>query len=280
MIFTTAYSLSKKINFIERHITLDANSQGLDHSSSSEYKDFKILNFYSKNLEIIDNKNAVKNINQGEIINLQNLGSSYIFNKNVKKGAVLKKKLLKLSQPKIGIDDLTLPRYLGKKLNNDIKINTPLTSDLFYKVNLSKKHNLFVNSKKISIPIRPHDYLKLNNEIKGKFYELHLSFKDVELFNKNSIVRNFLETKSFSVHAPDYVDENNIVDLFAKNKELRKKSLKLLTKCLKLCKYLTSISKKQTNLIISISKHDNMYSRKTFYLKVLNFIKKIKKFIM
>ena len=276
-IYNCIYALSKKINFIERHITLDANSQGLDHSSSSEYKDFKILNFYSKNLEIIDNKNAVKNINQGEIINLQNLGSSYIFNKNVKKGAVLKKKLLKLSQPKIGIDDLTLPRYLGKKLNNDIKINTPLTSDLFYKVNLSKKHNLFVNSKKISIPIRPHDYLKLNNEIKGKFYELHLSFKDVELFNKNSIVRNFLETKSFSVHAPDYVDENNIVDLFAKNKELRKKSLKLLTKCLKLCKYLTSISKKQTNLIISISKHDNMYSRKTFYLKVLNFIKKIKK---
>jgi N-acetylneuraminate synthase len=276
-IYNCIYVLSKKIDFIERHITLDKKSEGIDHSSSSEYKDFKLLNFYIKNLNIIDNKDSVKNINQGELLNIQNLGSSYIFNKNVKANTILKKNLLKLSQPKIGIDDFSLSKYLGKKLKKDVKINTPLTSDLFNKFSLLKKHNLFINEKKLSIPIRPHDYIKLSNEIKGKYYELHLSFKDVKSFNKNSINKNFLKKNFFSVHAPDYVDENNILDLFSKNKKLRKTSLQLLTKCLKICKYITSINKKKTNLIISISKYDNKYSKNDFYKKVLNFTKKIKK---
>tara|TARA_B100000579_G_scaffold396840_1_gene375961 strand:- start:971 stop:2848 length:1878 start_codon:yes stop_codon:yes gene_type:complete len=276
-IFNCIYVLSKRIDFIERHITLNVKSQGLDHSSSSELEDFKLLNYYCKNLNIIDNNKSPKIVNQGEILNIQNLGSSYVFNRDVCSGAILKKKFLTLSQPKIGIDDLSLHKYLGTKIKKNVKKKTPLTSDLFNELKLSKKHLLFINKKKLSIPIRPHDYIKLNQEIMGKYYELHLSYKDVNSFKKNSIKINFLKNNLFSVHCPDYVDENNILNLFSKNKTVKKRSLQILKKCIEICKYISSANQKETKLIISISKNDKGYSREDFYLKIFNFIKKIKK---
>jgi sialic acid synthase SpsE/endonuclease IV len=276
-IYNCIYALSKKIDFIERHITLNTRGRGLDHSSSSEFNEFKILNFYCKNLNVIDNQNSKKEINQGEIINLQNLGSSYIFNRDIKKGEVLNKKFLKLSQPKVGIDDLTIDKYLGLRIKRDITKNTPLTSNCFYKDRLNKNHLSFINSKKISIPIRPHDYHELINEINSNYYELHLSYKDANTFNKRSLNKDFIKKNYFSVHAPDYIDENNILDLFSKNQKIKKKSLRLLKKCIQICKYINDISKFDTKLIVSISSNNNNRNKEIFYRKVLNLVNQIKK---
>ncbi len=214
-ILNCIYVLSKKIDFIERHITYNRNADGLDHSSSSEFKDFKILNYYCKNLHIIDQTNKRKMPNQGEIINIQNLGSSYVFKRNIKSGTKLKKKFLKLQQPKIGIDDLEIKNYLGLKINRNVDKDTYLTKHLFKNQELSNKHLNFIEKKKISIPIRAHDYIELNKEINGKYYELHLSYKDVKNFDKNTFEKEFVKNNFFSVHAPDYINENNILDLFS-----------------------------------------------------------------
>ena len=276
-IYNCIYSLSKRIDFIERHITLDKKGIGLDHTSSSEFDEFKVLNFYCNNLDIIDNKKPKKEVNQGEMINIQNLGSSYVFNQDIEQGKILSKKLLKLSQPKVGIDDLEIDKYIGLKIKKNIKKNTPLTSNCFYDYKLSKKHLSFIKLKKISIPVRPHDYYELSNEIKSKFFELHLSYKDVNSFNKTSLDRNFIKTNFFSVHAPDYIDESNILDLFSKNQKIRKKSLQLLNKCIKICKQIKNTSNFDTKLIISISKKNGNLSKKTFYKKVLHLVNQIKK---
>ena len=276
-IFNCIYLLSKKINYIERHITLDVKSNGLDHSSSSEFEDFKILNYYCKNLEVIDKINSNKVINQGEIINIQNLGSSYVFKKNLKAGTILKKKDLKLSQPKIGIDDLEIEKYLGLKIKKNVSQNTALTSNFFNNYNLLNKHFLFIKKKKISIPIRPHDYNELHKELKGNYYELHLSYKDVNFFNKNSIEMKFIKNNYFSIHAPDYVDENNILNLFSKNKIIRNKSHQLLRKCIKICKYIETITKFKTKLIVSISGYNKEINKEIFYMDVSKLIKKINK---
>ena len=276
-IFNCIYVLSKKINFIERHITLNKNANGLDHTSSSELKDFSILNYYSQNLEIIDKKDSNKVPNQGEIINVQNLGSSYVFKKNLEAGTVVRKGLLKLQQPKIGIDDLEIDKYLGLKIKKNVKKNSYLTTSLFHHKILSNKQIVFIKKKKISIPIRPHDYKELHKEIKGTNYELHLSFRDVENFNKKTFMKEFIQNNHFSVHAPDYIDENNIIDLFSKNKFVRKKSIQLLKKSVAICKYIQSLSGFSTKLIVSISRHDAKMSKKIFYLKLLNKLKGIKK---
>jgi N-acetylneuraminate synthase len=276
-VYNCIYALSKKINFIERHITLNKNAEGLDHASSSEFHDFETLNFYCKNLAIIDNQNYYKRPNQGEIINIQNLGCSYVFKKNLKSGTVLKKNFLQLSQPKIGIDDLEIDKYLGLRVNKNVKKNTPLISSLFKENKLLNKHSLFIKKKKISIPIRPHDYKQLQKEINTNFYEFHLSYKDVNNFNKNNFSENFIKNNFFSIHAPDYIDQNNILDLFSANKKIRQKSLRILEKCIMICKFIKSVNNSDTKLIISISKYDKQISKVDFYLQLLNFLKKIKK---
>jgi N-acetylneuraminate synthase len=276
-IFSCIYVLSKKIAFIERHITLNKNADGLDHTSSSEFNDFNILNYYCRNLEVIDQKNFKKLPNQGEIINVQNLGSSYVFKKNLKVGTLVKKKFLKLQQPKIGIDDLEIDKYLGLKINKNVKKNSPLTITLFYNQKLSNKQITFIQKKKISIPIRSHDYKMLHNEIRGNHYEIHLSFKDVENFNKTTFHKEFILYNKFSVHAPDYIDENNIIDLFSENKFVRDKSLKLLKKCIQICNYIQSLNNYNTKLIVSLSSYDAKINKKNFYLKLLNKLKSLKK---
>ena len=276
-ILNCIYVLSKKISFIERHITYNKSAEGLDHSSSSEFKDFKILNYYCKNLHIIDQKNKNKMPNQGEIINIQNLGSSYVFKKNIKSGTKLKKNFLKLQQPKIGIDDLEIKKYLGLKINANVKKNTYLKKNLFKDQKLSNRHLDFIKKKKISIPIRPHDYKELNREINGKYYELHLSYKDVKNFSKNTFEKKFIINNFFSVHAPDYIDENNICDLFSSDSFVRMKSHQLIKKCTQICSFINSLNNLKTKLIVSISQFDKKIDKRDFYLKLSNKLKKIKK---
>jgi sialic acid synthase SpsE len=276
-ILNCIYVLSKKISFIERHITHNRDAKGLDHSSSSEFKDFKILNYYCKNLDIIDQKNKNKIPNQGEIINIQNLGSSYVFKKNIKSGTVLKKHFLRLQQPKVGIDDLEIKNYLGLKIKKNAKKNSYLQEGFFKDQKLSNKHFIFTKKKKISIPVRPHDYKELNKEINGKYYELHLSYVDLKNFSKNTFEKEFIMNNHFSVHAPDYVDENTICDLFSMNKHIRIKSNQLIKKCVHICSYISSLNNLETKLIVSISRYNKNLNKKDFYLKVLNKLKKIKK---
>ena len=276
-IYNCIYALSKRINFIERHITSNTEASGLDHSSSSEQKDFKILNYYCKNLDTIDLADINRMPNQGEIINVQNLGSSYVFKKNIKAGTVLKKILLKLKQPKIGIDDLEINNYLGLKIKKNVQKGSHLQTGLFKDYKLSNRHFLFIKNNKISIPIRPHDYEVLHKEINGKHYELHLSYKDVKNFNRNTFKKNFVINNYFSIHAPDYIDENNIVNLFSNNKHVQKKSYQLIKKCCQICKYIKSLNNCETKLIVSISRYDNKINKKNFYLKVSSKLRKIKK---
>ena len=71
--------------YIERHITLDKSGDGLDDSSSSTFEEFASISKILDNFELIKgNKN--KDVNQGEKINLQNLGTSIYANKNLTKG--------------------------------------------------------------------------------------------------------------------------------------------------------------------------------------------------
>ena len=150
--------------------------------------------------------------NQGEIINIQNLGASYYFKKNVKTGSILKKKDLELRQPNVGITDLKLENYIKKKLiTNGVK-NEPLTESYFKIQEINHALIQKFNENNFSLPIRPRDYKNISNQIPLNNYEMHMSFKDIENFKLNQFDKNFLEYKNFTIHMPDYCDPNNIID--------------------------------------------------------------------
>ena len=77
--------MSKDIDFIERHFTINKKSKGLDHTSSSDLDEMKQLCFYSKNYNLISRNSNLRNLNQGEKINIQNLGKSAFSKENFKK---------------------------------------------------------------------------------------------------------------------------------------------------------------------------------------------------
>ena len=250
-------ALSKGIGFIERHITLDKNSPGLDHSSSSDLNEMQKLCFYAKYYDSIANSKNNRQVNQGEKINLQNLGKSAYANKDININQKIKLTDISFLSPKIGLEKNEILKLLNFKNKNFLRKGDSITITNFKKKKTLQKNSLiFCNNKKISIPIRPSDYKLIDDIFNINHYEFHLSFNDVLNFNFNNLDFNFVKNKKFSVHGPDYCDSNNILDLFSKNKIVQKKSYKIFNMCLKISKYLQDLSRNKVFMIQSFSSND------------------------
>lgn len=217
------------------------------------------------------------NSNQGEIINIQNLGASYYFKKNVKAKTIVKKKYLELRQPNLGITDLSIKKYLNKKLvKNGIK-NEPLNNSYFKTQKINKMLIKKLNKNKISLPIRPRDYKNIYNQIPLDNYEMHMTFSDIKNFKLNQFDKNFLKNKNFSIHMPDYCDANNIIDFFSKNKHIKIKSYEILKNTIKIAQKIRSINLKKINIIVSLSNINFQENKFEYYKKIKKLTEKIKK---
>ena len=75
---------------IERHITYDKSSFGLDHTTSSDIHEFTKLNKFLKSLPIILKGNTARTLNQGELLNKQNLGRSLYAKKRYRNRVIFK----------------------------------------------------------------------------------------------------------------------------------------------------------------------------------------------
>ena len=115
----------KNLDFIERHITLDKNSHGLDHSSSSDPREIKLFQTYKENFYNIFYEKTKLSPNQGEIINVQNLGVSYYAKKDFNKGQYLiprmnrQERKLAITGP-VAVAGVSIAPRLVTKLLNDV----------------------------------------------------------------------------------------------------------------------------------------------------------------
>ncbi len=273
------YSISKDINFLERHVTSKKTSVGLDHSSSSDEEELKKLCDFNVSIEI-SKKNLPRIINQGEKINIQNLGKSFVSKINQKKGSLIKLKNFQYKYPANGLSYLELSKFENKKLVKDIKLNEFINFTHIKKQSkFNEKMKNFCNLKKISLPIRPYDFQKINNKFNLKHYEFHLGFSDLKLvenFLNNIASVNDFKDKHFSVHLPDYCSEKYILNIFSQNKDIRKKSNKILSQTISFCKNIQKITKKKTILIGSFSSLENI-DKILFYKKIKKLISVTKK---
>ncbi|WP_435097281.1 N-acetylneuraminate synthase family protein [Candidatus Pelagibacter bacterium nBUS_27] len=256
-IFNCIIALSKNIKYIERHITHNKNYNGLDHSSSSDLSELKKLCFYSSNYNKISNSKNNRNLNQGEKINLQNLGKSAYANKDIDINKKIKLEDITFLSPKISLEKNDLLKFLYIKNKKILKRGDEVTLENFFpKKKFKDANKVFCNKKNISIPIRPSDYKLINEIFNIKNYEFHLSFNDVLSFSTNKINKKFLSDKKFSVHGPDYCDSNNILDIFSKNKLIKQKSKLIFKKCINICRLLKKYSGNEVYLIQSFSSDD------------------------
>lgn len=274
-IYNCIISLSKNIEFIERHITINKNSKGLDHSSSSDFIELKNLCFYAENYNTISNSKNNRYVNQGEKINLQNLGKSAYANKDISVNKKIDLKDISFLSPKVSLEKNEILEYLKIKNKKFLKKGDEITIDNFFVTKeFSNKSKKFCNKKNISIPIRPSDYKHIDNIFEVNNYEFHLSFNDVLKFDIKKIDKSFIKNKQFTVHGPDYCDSNNILDIYSQNKYIKNKSYKLFNKCIQICKQLQISSQKKVFLIQSFSSDDKNLNFKKRYNDIKSTITK------
>ena len=147
------------IEFIELHICESKNDIGLDISTSSEPSQIKkltrILNSYD---EILKCEKRIPN--QGEVLNVRNLGTSLYSNVNLKKGDRLKNIHFIGKSPRIGLSYEEFNNIEDKILTKEIKIGEPLLIEHLEENQFKLSENLikFSSDKRLSLPVRLHDF--------------------------------------------------------------------------------------------------------------------------
>ena len=270
-------AMQMKVKYIERHLTLDKKGDGLDDSSSSDKSEFYKLCFFANNFDRILGKKE-KIINQGEIINMQNLGTSIFSKKEINKGKILSEKDFIIRSPRTGLTFDEYKKLKSKILKKDLKKNVSITKDYFtnksYKLN--NKEITFCDYYNISLPLRLHDYEFYYKNFPITNYELHLSFNEVNFLdnNFNSLANKIiLDYKKYSIHLPDYISNNNIFDPLSINKSIRKESLNVFRKTIKLAKYISNKTKKRTIVVGSFSRINNEVKEKKLK-EIFSFLKR------
>ena len=241
--------------WIERHLTNDVNGKGLDDSSSSEIKDFKLLDKYARNMsDIMGDKNRLPN--QGEILNMQNLGTGMYAKKH---GTNLLSHSLsdfEIKAPRVGMSvGEYLQEYKDKPLFVNLNKGEALSKRHFTKVTSYNKDELSVFAKQnlVGIPVRLHDIDKYRELINTGVYEFHLSYTEVFSEGLLDSVSKVNKDDHISIHLPDYLEGNRIVDPISTDPQTRSDSRELIKRTQEFAKYISDKINKHIPIIGSFS---------------------------
>lgn len=214
------------VNVIERHITLNQGSDGLDHSSSSTPDHFKKMADFASKMPALLAGNSPRVVNQGELLNRQNLGRSFYVTSNYAKGDMIKLSDLEYHSPQTGLDKTNIEEYICKPLQQDISKGQVVSKGLFSKIKpISSNIIDIAKEMKLSIPVRLHDYEKMKRLLPIGAYEFHLSFDEVLSEIDFSIIS---PDNLYSIHLPDYINPTKLIDPFSKDNEQKKISINIL----------------------------------------------------
>jgi sialic acid synthase SpsE/sugar phosphate isomerase/epimerase len=247
------------VTVIERHITLDRDGDGLDHSSSSTSGHFEKISRFAHNLPKILSGDSPRIPNQGELLNRQNLGRSYFPIKDFPKGHIFQMSDLVYRSPNTGLNKTDIGKYLSKPIQMELKKREVITHSLFEQVSPISQN--IINSAReigLSLPVRLHD---LNN-MEGLFpigaFEFHLSFDEV--LSKIDL-KNINPLNKYSIHLPDYINPTQLMDPFSNNEVHRRASLNILERTVLLAERLQELTGIKVPVVgsFSVVHHDRTY---------------------
>ena len=268
-------------DFIERHICINKEAEGLDISSSSNPQEFKRLSVIlkSQRWEAKVNLNK-KSPNQGEIQNIKDLGSGYYFLSNFQKGEIVTSDKVEIKSPCRGLK-AGLDNFFGKRLSRSVSAGKPVLMDDF-NIELTDNRNKiksaveWARSCNIGLPIRFNDMYKIIENYKLPYFEFHMSYRDVVSIDEldDCFCKKVKDSGSgFSIHLPDYISQKYLIDpLSDQNSDIFKKSHYLVKSCVDFAIKLESLTKQNCPIIGSFSKVHG--STQETYLLLADYIKK------
>jgi len=260
-----AVALGKEICALERHITLSKELPGLDHSSSSTPEEFKFLADLCKNAKsMLLGKNS-RVPNQGERINRQNLGRSFYARKTYPAGVQISLDEMTYASPQVGLDIYRAKKWSGKHLLRELRFGEALGISHFEAVEtLSKEQLQVLKSNGASLPVRFHDYPEIESRFPLNNFEFHLTYSDLQSI-PDSLTDYLNPTISYSIHTPDYLNSNTLVDCFSPDKDLRTQSRRIINECIALAREVAEITQNKVSIISSFA---NVSGQEYFVEKV------------
>lgn len=252
---TSLIAMSMGAEWIERHLTIDVKGDGLDDSSSSEVSDFVKLRAFSIQMNNILGERE-RQPNQGEILNMQNLGTSLYAKSNLNKDSTTSMSDFEIKAPRVGISSgQYLLHYKDKSLMADVTKGSALLKGHFQKEKVFKRDVLFSFAKenKIGIPVRLHDFKYFSDIVKTGVYEFHLSYGEVLDENLFDSIKLLDSDDIVSLHLPDYLSGNRIIDPISDNEITRYDSRVIINRALEFAKVISSKINKRVPIVGSFS---------------------------
>ncbi len=118
--------------FFEKHFTLDKNDKGPDHKASSTPHEFKkLVNSLNRAFKMLGTKE--KNLQEEETEMYKISRKSIRYNREIKKGTMLKEDYLTLKRPGDGICPQKIDKLIGKKINKNVKKGEKVLLSHLYK---------------------------------------------------------------------------------------------------------------------------------------------------
>ena len=259
---------------IERHFTINKADKGLDISTSSDIEELKKLQSFCR-LETWKNYPSIKNKvpNQGEVQNIKDLGSGYYFDRNYKKNETVNISDLVIRSPCRGIN-------VGSTGNFQIQKNAQINEAVIMTHMEKNMEDInfdidYLNELQISLPIRPHDVLTIDKIFNLKNYEWHLSYVECEniLNTFTTELSSYLSGKQYSLHLPDYISSNHLIDPISSDLDIRNQSRHLIGKCAEFANHLEQHTGQCVPIVGSFSECSN--SKINFYQDISTFISEI-----
>jgi sialic acid synthase SpsE/sugar phosphate isomerase/epimerase len=272
-----AVAMGAKI--IERHITLDREMEGPDHSASLEYDDFKKLVEGIREVELSLGSDKDRVITQGELINRENLSKSIFAKKDIKEGETFSKEMFEIKSPGQGLSPQYLHKIIGYKAIRDIKKGKALfKSDLGGLIRAKKHYNF---GRTWALPVRFHDIDSLMHNTQPDSVEFHMSFKDITEDLSKFLTQTY--NCEYIVHAPELFEDDHLLDLCRPDEEYRKKSIvhlqRVIDKTLGMKKYFPKTTKPQIVVHCGGFTKDEilpMEQKPTYYKNLIDSISKLK----
>ncbi len=254
------------VDYIERHITNNKKDIGLDHSTSSTPDEFKEICYYSKELPMALKGNNSRTLNSGELINKQNLGRSPYAKEDILSGSIISEHQFVWRSPQVGITYENLNEFINKSTIRTIKADEAICIHHYEKSENDLKNISWIKDYKISLPVRLHDKKEIEKAVRKTAQELHLSFNET-LSEDLMIEENFSSDIEYSIHLPDYIDSNTIIDPFSCDKYIRSQSKLIINNCIKLSKMLNKLTNNEIPIVGSFS---TFYKSKYYSLNQIN----------
>ncbi len=257
--------------YLERHITLDKSGDGLDDSSSSTFDEFKSISSVLNNYKEIKG-DIKKEVNQGEVINLQNLGTSLYAIKNIDSGGNLTIKDFVVQAPRKGLTIDEFKNLKNKKILNNVKKGEPISKFHFKKkILFPQSAQNYTKVKNLSLPIRFHDMKTMYNELPIDNYEFHLSYYDLKEAKKKNIINAIDMNANYTFHLPDYLDKNTLINPISNNPKITERSRSLVKEIIS---FTSNFAQDEILLISSISQN-TFGDKEKFYKELSKYIKNL-----